>query len=69
MVTEAATAAATSAFTTATTWAAESALGVWIKDTYATTEIAVVGIFSKEKAAKLKRDLEVARNKAKAAAV
>lgn len=69
VVTEAATAAATSAFTTATTWAAESALGVWIKDTYATTEIAVVGIFSKEKAAKLKRDLEVARNKAKAAAV
>lgn len=65
LVTEAATAAATSAFTTAATWAAESALGSWIKDTYAETEIIVAGVFSKETAERLAQELEVARNKAK----
>jgi hypothetical protein len=53
VVVEATTAAASSAFTTATTWAAESALGTWVIDAYAKTEIAVVSIFSEKKAKQL----------------
>ena len=58
-------AAATAAFTTTTTWVAESAFGVWIKDAYAKTEIAVVGLFSAEKAKVLADKLKVKTNNAR----
>ena len=56
---------ATTAFTTTTTWVAESAFGVWIKDAYAKTEIAVVGLFSEEKAKVLADKLKVKTNNAR----
>ena len=52
---------ATAAFTTTTTWVAESAFGKWVKDTYAEQEIAFVGLFSKEKAEKLQKELDARR--------
>lgn len=52
---------ATTAFTTSTQWIAESAFGKWIKDTYAEQEIAFVGLFSKEKAEKLQKELDARR--------
>jgi hypothetical protein len=59
-------AAATAAFTTTTTWIAESAFGVWIKDAYAKTEIAVVGLFSEAKAKQLADKLAAKANNARA---
>lgn len=56
---------ATAAFTTTTTWIAESAFGVWIKDAYAKTEIAVVGLFSEAKAKVLADKLKVKANNIK----
>lgn len=56
---------ATAAFTTTTTWIAESAFGVWVKDAYAKTEIAVVGLFSAEKAKVLADKLKVKTNNAR----
>jgi hypothetical protein len=57
---------ATTAFTTTTTWIAESAFGVWVKDAYAKTEIAVVGLFSEAKAKVLADKLTAKANNAKA---
>lgn len=56
---------ATTAFTTTTEWIAESAFGVWIKDAYAKTEIAVVGLFSEAKAKVLADKLKVKANNIK----
>jgi hypothetical protein len=63
------TSAATEAFTTATTWIAESAVGVWVRDAYAETEILVVGLFSKEKAKQLADKLKVRQNTIKAGGI
>ena len=59
------TTTATAAFTTTTTWIAESAFGVWVKDAYAKTEIAVVGLFSEAKANVLKDKIKVQTNNAR----
>lgn len=69
VVTEAITAAGTTAVTTAATWAAESALGTWIKDTYASTKLTVEGIFADLKVKQAKAEAEILVNKAKAGGV
>jgi hypothetical protein len=58
---------ATAAFTTTTTWIAESAFGVWIKDAYAKTELAVVTFFADAKAKLLVDKAKVQANNIKAA--
>jgi len=55
------TSAATEAYSTATTWIAESSFGQWVKDAYSEQEIAFVGLFSKEKAEKLQKELDARR--------
>jgi hypothetical protein len=65
LVDEAITSAFSYAKTTTTNLLATYGITQWIKNTYAETEILVVGLFSKEKAEKLKNDLEIAKNNAK----
>lgn len=65
LIIEGITAAGTTAFTTATTWAAESAIGTWVIEAYAETEIAVVSMFSKKKAKELELALADKRAKTK----
>lgn len=60
---------ATAAFTTTTTWIAESAFGVWVKDAYAKTEIAVVGLFSEAKAKVLADKLKAKTNSSRGGGV
>lgn len=60
LVSDAVANASSYAITTTTTWIAESAFGQWVKDAYAETEIFVVGIFSKERAAALRAKTKLA---------
>ena len=59
------TTAATSAFTSTTTWIAESAFGVWIKDAYLKTELAVTTFFADAKAKLLVDKTKVQTNNAR----
>jgi hypothetical protein len=65
LVDEAITSAFSYAKTTTTNLLATYGITQWIKNTYAETEIVVVGLFSKEKAEKLRTELEIAKNNAK----
>lgn len=57
---------ATEAFTIATKWIAESSVGVWIKDAYAETELAITTFFAQAKAKQLADKIEVKLNNIKA---
>ena len=48
----------TSAYTTSVTWVAQTAAAQWITTQYLETELFVTNIFSKEKADKLRIELE-----------
>jgi hypothetical protein len=58
--------AASYATTTVGEWIAATGITEFIKNTYATAEIAVVGIFSEERAKKLQAELELKKNKVQA---
>jgi hypothetical protein len=69
LVDEAITSASSYALNTVKGLLVEYGITQWVKNAYAEAEILVVGLYSKEKAEKLKRDLEVAKNKAQAGGI
>jgi len=65
---EAVSTAATTAFTTTATWIAESSVGVFIQEAYGKLEVAVIGLFSEEKAKVAADKLQARIGKLKAGA-
>ena len=68
LVDEAVTSASSYALNTVKGLLVEYGITQWVKNAYAEAEILIVGLYSKEKAEKLTRDLEIKTNKARGGA-